>query len=155
MIRSDAEDFLTFFGKLNGGAGTFLLAVPGSETNRGTASGNPGTPIVNGSSQVGNDLNISGAPNNEIGWLLPGDFIQIDVGANTRYHKVLTPVDTTGIGDAGIVIWPSLRESPPDTTAIDVVTPKGIFRLRGDDPVQYAIDTALKYRFEIDVEEVV
>ncbi len=153
MKREDAEAFFAFFAKLNMGEGTFLFGDPLGGTPRGTAAASPGSPLVDGGSQTGNDLNVKGAPSGETGWLLEGDYIQIDSGANARYHKVLLDVNTDSTGDVALVLWPNLRVSPADNTNIFVQNAKGVFRLAGEVPVSWSEELGGFYSFEVDMEE--
>ena len=154
MKRADSEIFFSFFTRLNMGEGTFLFGDPLAGTPQGTASASPGTPLVDGGGQTGNDLNIKGAPSGETGWLLEGDYVQIGTGGNARYHKILLDADTDSVGDATLVIWPNLRESPADNTTVVVQNAKGVFRLTGEAPVSWNEELGGFYSFEISIEEV-
>lgn len=155
MKRVSADEFNVFVAQLNGAQGNFLVGDPAATTARGTASSSPGTPIVDGGAQTGNDLVISGAPAGETGWLLPGDYIQIDTGADSRLHKVIEQVDTDSVGGATITIWPDLRDSPDDNAVITVDTPRGIFRLKNEDAYSYEVDEAGFYSIQLDCVEVI
>lgn len=61
--------------------------------------------------------------------LLPMDAFQIGY----RFHYVLDEVDTDSNGNAAFSIWPSLRETPSDGTALNFNQPKGLFRFAKND----------------------
>ena len=98
--RVDAEYWNSFFLRLRGKFGTFLLGDPSSATPRGSASATPGTPLVNGGSQTGNELNIDGLPTSVTGYLLAGDYIQLGSGSTARLYKVLQDVNSNASGEA-------------------------------------------------------
>ena len=128
MTRAEAEEWFSFLVKLNGQYGTFLLGDPHAAP-RGSASSTPGTPVVNGASQVGSTLAIDGLPASATGYLKAGDYIQLGSGATARLHKVLNDADTNGSGEATLDIWPDLRSSPDDDSAVVVSDAVGNFRL--------------------------
>lgn len=127
--RSDAEYWNSFFLRLRGKFGTFLLGDPSSATPRGSASTAPGTPVVNGGSQTGNELNIDGLPVSATGYLLAGDYIQLGSGSTARLYKVLQDVNSNISGQATLNLWPNLRTSPTDNSAVVVSNARGVFRL--------------------------
>lgn len=126
MKREKAEYWISFFLKLNGSYGTFLMGDPLGATARGVATG---TPVINGASQTGGSLVTDGWTPGTTGILKAGDYIQLGAGATSRLHKVLDDVDSDGSGNATLQIWPDLRESPSDNATITVTNPKGVFRL--------------------------
>ena len=129
MKREDAEQWISFFVKLNGSYGTFLMGDPNAATPRGSASTTAGTPVVNGASQTGSELDIDGLPVSTTGYLKAGDYIQLGTGATSKLYKVLDDVDTNASGEATLTIWPDLRSSPADNAAVVVSGAKGLFRL--------------------------
>ena len=129
MKRADAEYWNAFLLRLRGQYGTFLVGDKNGETPRGSASTNAGTPVVSGSSQTGNELNIDGLPTSVTGYLLAGDYIQLGSGSTTRLYKVLQDVNTNASGEATLNLWPDLRSSPLDNSSVVVSNAKGVFRL--------------------------
>ncbi len=93
---------------------------PSAYTLRGAGGG---TPLVAGAGQTGFSLNIDGAPVSETGWLLAGDFFQVD----NQLKMVTEDVDTNASGEATINFAPELRDSPADNAALDISSPTGIF----------------------------
>jgi hypothetical protein len=140
MKRADAEYWVAFLLKLNGPFGTFLLGDPLGATARGVATG---TPLVNGGSQVGNELITDGWTVSQTGILRAGDYIQLGSGATAQLYKILDDVNSDGSGNATLTIWPSLRSSPSDNATIIVSSPKGVFRLTT--PASWDIDEASIY----------
>lgn len=126
MNREEAEQWIAFMLRLKGAYGTFLLGDPNGGTARGVATG---TPLVNGSSQTGENLITDGWTSGVTGILKAGDYIQLGSGATAKLHKVLQDVNSDGSGNATLNIWPDLRTSPSDNAAITVANPKGVFRL--------------------------
>ena len=124
-----AEEFTSFLTKLNGREGTFLMGDPNGATPRGLADGAPGTPLVNGGSQVGDTLVCDGAPNGVTGYLLEGDYVQLGTVGTSRLYKVLDDVDSDGSGNFTLNIWPDLRTSPSNDEVLIVENAVSVFRL--------------------------
>lgn len=131
--RAEAQGLVAWIRSLNGAYGTFLMGDPSRAAPLGSAAATPGTPVVDGAGQTGQDLAIRGAPASATGYLLAGDLVQIDTGADARLHEVLADVDTDGSGDATLTLWPSLRVSPADGTALAVTACVGVFRAVNND----------------------
>lgn len=153
MVRADAEYWISFFMKLNGRRGSFLMGDPNGATPRGSAAVTPGTPLVNGGSQTGNQLTIDGAPNTATGYLKAGDYIQIGTGSSARLHKNLEDVNTNGSGQATLTLWPNLRESPADNAPIILTNTVGVFRLT-ENAMPWDISLALTYGIAFSAMEV-
>ena len=139
--RSDSEYWNSFLLRLRGQFGTFLLGDPNAATPRGSASSAAGTPVVNGASQTGNELNIDGLPASAVGYLLAGDYIQLGSAASARLYKVLEDVNSNSSGEATLNLWPDLRSSPADGATLTVTGAKGLFRLATNDAT-WTINTA-------------
>lgn len=144
MKRENAEQVIAFLAKLNGREGTFLMGDPNGATPRGSASSTPGTPIIDGASQTGVDLNIDGLPVGVSGYLLTGDYIGLGTGSSTRFHKVLDDVNTDSVGAATLTIWPELRSSPSDGATVIVSSAVCLFRLASN-LSNFSIDVATFY----------
>ena len=127
--RSDSEYWNSFLLRLRGQFGTFLLGNPSGATPRGSAASAAGTPVVNGASQTGSELDIDGLPASATGYLLAGDYIQLGSGSTSQLYKVLDDVNTNASGEATLTIWPDLRSSPADGATVTVTDAKGVFRL--------------------------
>lgn len=133
LNRAQAEEYNAFVLKLAGRVGTFTMAVPGSETPRGAATG---TPLVDGASQTGRELNIKGMTINITGIFLAGDYIQLGTGSSTRLYKVLDDANTDGLGKVMVNVAPKIVDAPGDGDTVIVTNAKGLFRLkRNTNPV--------------------
>lgn len=144
MKREQAETWISFLLRLRGQYGTFLLGDPNGATPRGSASTTPGTPVVNGASQTGDELNIDGLPVSVSGYLLAGDYIQLGSGATATLHKVLEDVDSNASGEATLNLFPKVRTAPADNAAVTVSDAKGNFRLNVSE-TSFDINTASIY----------
>jgi hypothetical protein len=131
---ADSDEWVGFLLSLNGVEGTFLCGDPLKKQPRGSAKDLPGSPVVNGSNQTGNSIDIRGCPNSVSQYLCMGDYIQIGVGTNSRLYRVLNNINTSSTGNATLDIWPRLRRSPTDGDAIIVSNTKGVFRLATNEP---------------------
>lgn len=129
MTRAEGEQWVSFLIKLKGMQGTFLLGDPAAATPRGSAASTPGTPVVSGAGQIGDDLTVSGLPADVDGYLLAGDYIQLGTSGSATLHKVLNDVDTNASGVGLIDLYPSIRTAPADAAAVVVSNAKGVFRL--------------------------
>ena len=139
--RDDSEYWNSFLLRLRGQFGTFLLGDPNAATPRGSAASAAGTPVVNGASQTGNELNIDGLPTSATGYLKAGDYIQLGTGSNANLYKVLEDVNSNGSGEATLNLWPDLRSSPANDAAVVVSDAKGLFRL-ADSTASWSINNA-------------
>jgi hypothetical protein len=86
-------------------------------------------PFVNGAGQTGESLVIDGASPNEVGYLLPGDYIQLGSGSTSTLHKVLEQVDTDSSGNATLTLWPHIRTAPANNATVRVGNTVGRWRL--------------------------
>lgn len=90
-------------------------------------------PFVNGASQTGASLVIDGASPDEVGYLLPGDYIQLGSGSTATLHKVLEQVDTDSSGNATLTLWPHIRTAPADNAAVTLGNTVGRWRLASNE----------------------
>ena len=137
MKRDHAEEWISSLLKLNGSEGTFNFGDPANKTPRGLAQG---TPKVNGASQTGNTLATDGWMPKKENILRAGDWFQV----GTNIYKVINDAASDGSGQATLDIWPKLRSSPSDDATIVLNSPKGIFRLAGNQS-SWDIDEAKFY----------
>jgi hypothetical protein len=120
--RAEAQRLEAFLLSLRGKAGTFRLADPYRSLPLGS---NLGTPVT-GSTVAGSELlTTTGWDPSEVDLLKAGDFIQL----GDRLHMVLSNVSSNGSGNAGINVWPPLRESYSIATPIITENARGIFAL--------------------------
>jgi hypothetical protein len=123
MRRVTAMPWLAFLAELKGMSGCFLLGDPLGKLPSGEVSG---APVVSGTNQVTtNTLATRGWSPNVYRLLLPGDYL----GILNRLYQVTADVNADGSGNASISIWPSLRDTLSDGTAINFVNTFGVFRL--------------------------
>lgn len=118
----DVSAWRGFFASLAGGRGSFLAHDPFYPGPTGLVSTNA---AVNGGNQRGTQLNVRNFQANKTGVLKSGDYFSI---AN-RLYVVLADSDSDGLGDCLVPIFPSLRDAPGDSTALNFAKPKGRFRL--------------------------
>lgn len=144
MKRDEAEEWISWFLKLDGQYGTFLLGDPNGATPRGSAATTPGTPLVNGAGQTGNSLNIDGCPASATGYLKAGDYIQLGLSGTAKLYKVLNDVNTNASGQATLDIYPSIHTAPGDNAALVVSSCRGLFRLSSNE-MDWSIQTNLFY----------
>jgi hypothetical protein len=126
MKRELAEIYNSFLLSLRGQVGTFLMPIAGAYTPRGSWGG---TPVVNGGSQTGDELDITGLPTSQTGVAKAGDFISLGTGTATRLYKIVADADSDGSGDMTVTIVPRLRTSPANGAAVSVTSANGVFRL--------------------------
>jgi hypothetical protein len=129
-VKSDlADPWVNFLIKLRGQWGIFLMGDPLKVTPSGTASTTPGTPVVNGAGQTGDELSIDGLPVSETGYLLAGDYIQLGTGSSANLYRVLSDVNTNGSGEATLDVFPKVVTATTDNAVVTVSNPRGRFRL--------------------------
>ena len=141
MNRDEAEYWISFLLKLNGQYGTFLLGDPAGKTPRGIATGSP---LVYGAAQYGNVLETDGWTVSKTGILKAGDYIQLGSGATSRLYKVLNDANSDVSGRATLDIYPNLRSSPADNSAVYTTNCQSTFRLSSNQTA-WDIGEALTY----------
>lgn len=148
MERADAEEWTSFLLKLNGPEGTFLLGDYTAKTPRGSA---PGTPLVKGAGQTGQELLTDGWGANQTNVLRQGDYFQI----GQRLYKVLEDESSNGSGEATLTFWPALRSSPADNAALIVSNCVGLFRLTNNAYQVHSADIAKHFSISFSAEEAI
>ena len=128
MKRTNAEQWIAFLLSLKGQLGTFYLGDPRACTPLGSAR-DADTILVNGAVSSGDTVNIDSAPASRSDYLKAGDYMQIGTGTSRQLFKVLTDVDTNGSGQATVDVWPNVRTTIANNSAVTVQSAKGIFRL--------------------------
>jgi hypothetical protein len=81
-----------------------------------------------------------------------GDYLQLGPRATARLHEVLLDVASDGSGNATLNIWPALRESPVDGSAVVVNDARGRFHLTSNIR-EITIDEALQAGIKFSAEE--
>jgi hypothetical protein len=128
MARADAERWLAWLISLRGQVGTFYLGDPLSATPMGSAR-DADTILVRGAVSSGGVIKIDSAPASETDYLKAGDYMQIGSGSSRQLFKILTDVSTNSSGRASVDVWPNVRTSIANDSAITVESAKGLFRL--------------------------
>ena len=145
MTRANGAACAAWLGSLRGPVGSFLMVPPGGATPRGSASGTPGTPQVDGAQAARQrTLPIKTGLGTVSGYLKAGDWIALGSGAGRRLHRVLADASLSG-GTATLDIQPALREAVADNATVTVANATGRFMLTSAAP-DLAIDTAGRYQ---------
>lgn len=126
MHRLHAAPWIGFLGGMRGMSNVVQLGDPLGAQPQGSPGGAP----VASTSGLLNALGATalatrGWPASKYRLLQPGDYIQVV----NRLYQAVTEVDSDSSGDATINIWPSLRETPADGTALKLNNCQGVFRL--------------------------
>jgi hypothetical protein len=140
MIRSTAAPWEAFFASLAGVRGTFLLRALQKTPLVPTP-----VPTVNGAGQTGKSIALSGS-----GTIKKGDYFQLGSGATSRLHMNMGADVTL---PATVDIFPRLRESPANGSAVVVTNPAGLFRLAR--PVEWDIELILIFGLEFEAVEAI
>ena len=142
MTRAEAEPLLAARTSLNGKEGSFLLGAPAWATALGAAKDTPGTPLVDGASQTGQDIDFKGAPNNITDYLKAGDMVSLGTSLSTRLFKVLVDASSDGSGDFTLTLWPDVVAAPANNDALTVASAQGLFEL-ADNAGSWGVDSSL------------
>ncbi len=122
MVQVNAKLWRGFFAALNGPEGTFYLK---DSLFRGPCAEYMGYPYVNGAGQTGETLITDGWRASAANVMRAGEWLSI----GDNLYQCVQDADSNSSGGADIEIWPSLRFSPADDTAVEITEPRGIFRL--------------------------
>jgi hypothetical protein len=125
MKDSHARAWVAFLLACQGVQNVFQLGDPFRAAPLGSGAGSP---LVNGAGQTGFTLATKGWTPSAAGVLQPGDLLQIGY----RLYTNLTALNADGSGNAIASIWPNIRESPADATAIALSNTQGIWRLENN-----------------------
>lgn len=130
MTQADRAVLMGLLARLRGQA--HKVRIPVHDNPKRGAYG--GTPLVNGASQTGSDLDIDGC-SNVTNWIRAGDYFSVEVNGEHEL-KMCTEDLTTSGGGGNIKFEPRLRESPANNAVIyvgdDVLpTPTGVFVIEG------------------------
>lgn len=125
MRRAQAAEWIALRLACRGRLGTFLIGPPDADSPRGSFAG---TPVVDGSVAArATVLPVRGLTPLASGVVKKGDYLQIGSGATTRLYTSLTDVNADSAGEAELDIWPGVRETISDGTAIVSSGAKGTF----------------------------
>jgi len=143
MKREDAERWVAWLISLKGQLGTFYLGDPVAATPLGSAR-DTDTVFTNAAVSSGGTITVDSAPTSQTDYLKAGDYVQVGTGSARQLFKVLTDVDTNGLGEASIDVWPDVRTSIADNTLITVQNTQGLFRLSSNEQA-FSINEASIY----------
>lgn len=140
MNRATAAPWRGFIAELRGMQNVLQIGYPSGCTPQGSPSGAPvcnttGTNNLTSATALVTD----GWTPSTYGLLLPGDYIQLGY----RLHQVCEAVNSDSSGNATIQIWPSLRESPANGTALMLTNCVGLFRLAANQRTWHSDYTGL------------
>jgi len=140
MELANAAKWVPLFNSLYGTFGTILLPMYGREAIQGSGAG---TPVVDGDDQTGSTLDLRGFTADATDVLKAFDLINI----SSKLYEVQRDVDADGSGDASVEIWPALRGSPADGTAVITSAVTGVFRQKPDYEFNVDLNSAFHYGF--------
>lgn len=149
MEHDEAQEWITFFMRLRGKYGTFLMGDLSYEGSRGIATG---TPLVDGANQKGHTLNTKGWTPSTAGILKTGDYFQLGTGSASRLHKITADANSDSDGKAVLEFAPGVVTSQPNNAAIIVESPKGVFRLTGNSAA-WSVANGQQYGLSLQAEE--
>lgn len=128
MKREYASEWLSFFMKLHGRRGTFLLGDPDAKNPRGAIS-LAATPTLNASVAIGDyDVSIAGV-GNSIGAFKAGDYIQIGSSATAKLYMITADATSNGSGVVSVSVEPTIKATASSGAAVTFISPKGVFRM--------------------------
>jgi hypothetical protein len=145
LTAKQAPAWIAFLMSLRGSLNVFQIGDPLRTSPQGSGLGSP---AVNGANQTGYSLLTKGWTAGAAGVLLPGDWLQIGY----RLYANLGIANADGGGDLTLSIWPQLRESPTDSTAITLNNTKGLFRLKAN-PRKYSQLVNRTYGLQFEIRE--
>lgn len=127
QLPSTANVWETFLLDMQGMLNAAQFGDPRRSGPRGSIAGTPlvDNTVTGGNAAMSLTLGTKGWTPNATGVLLKGDYLQVGY----RLYRTKDDVNADSSGKATIRVWPSLREVPTDGAAINVTTPKGLFRL--------------------------
>ena len=154
-IRKDlAEEWIAFLISLKGPVGTFYLGDPNMATPRGAVGSSDTVTLASGTSAGDETVDLNKGSSAVSGFLLPGDYIQIDTDADRTLHKVLNTVDLDASGNGTADIWPHVRGTVAQGTTVVHQSATGKFRLTSG-LTSWSINNASTYGISFDAVEVI
>lgn len=154
-VRKDlAEEWIAFLISLKGPVGTFYLGDPNMATPRGAVGSSDTITLASGASAGDETVDLNKGSSAVSGFLLPGDYIQIDTDADRTLHKVLNTVDLDASGNGTADIWPHVRGTVAQGTTVVHQSATGKFRLTSG-LTSWSINNASTYGISFDAVEVI
>lgn len=128
MKHAEAKEWVSWIASLEGQLGTFYFGSPMYRVPGGSVR-DTDTVLVNGAVSSGREITFDDAPASVTGYIKAGDHFHIGTGSNRQLFKALKDVDTDGSGGGTIDVWPNVRTSIADNSAITFENAQGVFRL--------------------------
>ncbi len=97
---------------------TVLLPVP----QPGKSLGSPGTPVVDGASQLGSTLNVRGC--SAAYSVFKGQWVSIVISSRRYLYRVTADATADGLGDIALPLRPLIRVAPADGDTVEIASPK-------------------------------
>ena len=131
MKREQAVEWQSFFMRLQGQFGTFLMGDPDASAVRGTIAN---TVAVNADQDVGAyDVTIDGADASESQLFKTGDYVQFNSAATSKLHMIIADVASNGSGVATLTIEPPLSAALSDDATVTYASPKCVMRMTNNE----------------------
>jgi len=128
MKREYASEWQSFFLKLHGRRGTFLLGDPDAKSIRGDGP-DSGTVTLSSAAAIGDDsVDISITAADSTVAFKAGDYIQLETGADAKLYMVVNDATVTS-NAATLDIEPYLIDAVSSGATVDYTEPKGVFRM--------------------------
>jgi hypothetical protein len=105
----------------------------------GFSTGSPGSVLVNGAGQAGFTLNVDGGTAGYIA--RSGQFLNFTAGGRKMLHHLRSDLALNGSGAGALPIFPDIRVSPADNSAVSFTDPVIEGWLEGDDR-SWSVDQA-------------
>jgi hypothetical protein len=138
-----------FLASLGGMAGRFFYG-PIHAPRRATGGGSP---AINGGSQTGSTLSISGFSASAQAFLA-GDWLSYtDTSNRRRLHQVTANVTANGSGVASVPMAPAIRRAGANGAAVNIASPTGTFMLASDDAGEIQVRAPLLGAVSISIVE--
>jgi hypothetical protein len=119
VTLDDRNELTGWFAKMNGME--HRVTLPVHKLNQRGAFG--GTPVVNGASQTGHSITVSGASNTITNWIRTGDWFTI----GSELKMCTESANSDGSGNVTIAFRPRIRTSPANGSSVETTAPTGRF----------------------------
>jgi len=149
--RDIAGQWKAFGAAIQGSFGQFYMGDLSATSPVGVGTG---TPLVDGASQLGNDLDVKGLTPSITGILKAGDWVQVGTGVLSRLHMATEDVDSDSSGKATIPLEPALRYAPADSSAVSFHNTVGLFRMQSNS-FEWNVVPGPTYMISFQAEEVI
>jgi hypothetical protein len=127
LNRAQASEVLSFLAQLKGKYGTFLYGDP-DYLALGPRGVGGGTPLVAGTSQTGNTLDVDGFPALTTVYK-KYDYFSLGSGTTQRLYMLTEDAITDSSGAVTLTFEPNLRISPSDNDPLTFTGAKGAMSL--------------------------